>query len=98
MEQNKNLIIIISLIVIFFIIGSYNVYKEHINKLYLVLDNEIKEAGKKCYLEKQCEGEITLDTLIQKGYIDVVVDPISKEEISKDKCLKYENDEIIFCN
>lgn len=98
MGQNKKIIVVISLIVIFFIIGAYNVYKEHINKLYLVLDNEIKESGKKCYLEKQCEGEITLDTLIQKGYIDVVVDPIGKEEISKDKCLKYENDEIIFCN
>ena len=97
MGKNKNLIIIIFLIVIFFIIGAYNVYKEHINKLYLVVDNEIKDASKKCYLEKQCEGEITLDVLIQKGYIDIVIDPITKEEISRDKCLKYENNEVIFC-
>ena len=95
--NKKGLIIIITLIILF-IIGSIKVYQNHVDKLYLVLDNEIKESAKKCFLEENCEGEITLGDLKNKGYIDVLVDPISKEEISKDKCLKYENNEVIFCN
>ena len=32
-----------------------------------------------------------------KSSINEAVDPITKEDIDKNKCLKYENNEIIFC-
>ena len=98
MAINKKGLIIIIILIGLFIIGAIKVYQNHVDRLYLVLDNEIKESAKKCFLDKNCEGEITLGDLKNKGYIDVLVDPISKEEISKDKCLKYENNEVIFCN
>ena len=62
------------------------------------INNEIKESAKKCFLEKNCEGEITLGDLASKGYVGVLVDPVTKEEVSKDECLKYENNEVVFCN
>lgn len=98
MAINKKGLIIIIILIGLFIIGAIKVYQNHVDKLYLVLDNEIKESAKKCFLDKNCEGEITLGDLKNKGYIDVLVDPISKEEISKDKCLKYENNEVKYCN
>ncbi len=98
MEINKKGLIIIITLIILFIIGSIKVYQNHVDKLYLVLDNEIKESAKKCFLDKNCEGEITIGDLKNKGYIDVLVDPVTKEEVSKDKCLKYENNEVVFCN
>ena len=98
MATNKKGLIIIIILIGLFIIGAIKVYQNHVDKLYLVLDNEIKELAKKCFLDKNCEGEITLGDLKNKGYIDVLVDPISKEEISKDKCLKYENNEVKYCN
>ena len=84
MAINKKGLIIIIILIGLFIIGAIKVYQNHVDKLYLVLDNEIKESAKKCFLDKNCEGEITLGDLKNKGYIDVLVDPISKEEISKE--------------
>lgn len=96
--ENKSTIIIIVSILLVFIIGAYKVYEGHIDKLYLVVNNKIKESARKCYLENKCSEEITLKDLIDRDYIDVVIDPVSKEEIDQNLCIKYENDEVMFCN
>ena len=96
MEINKYHILII-IIVGIGILGMYEVNKSSIEKSYLVVENKIKEAGKKCFLEDKCEEKFTLNDLIEKGYIKEAIDPITKEDIDKNKCLKYENNEIIFC-
>ena len=83
MAINKKGLIIIIILIGLFIIGAIKVYQNHVDRLYLVLNNEIKESAKKCFLEKNC---------------GVLVDPVTKEEVSKDKCLKYENNEVLFCN
>lgn len=98
MEINKKGLIIIIGLIGLFIIGAIKVYQNHVDRLYLVLNNEIKESAKKCFLEKNCEGEITLGDLTSKGYVGVLVDPVTKEEVSKNKCLKYENNDVVFCN
>lgn len=96
--ENKSTIIIIVSILLVFIIGAFKVYESHIDKLYLVVNNKIKESARKCYLENKCSGEITLKDLIDWEYIDVVIDPVSKEEMDQSLCIKYENDEVMFCN
>ena len=96
MEINKYHILII-IIEGIGILGMYEVNKSSIEKSYFVVENKIKEAGKKCFLEEKCPEEFTLNDLFEKGYINEAVDPITKEDIDKNKCLKYENNEIIFC-
>lgn len=98
MEKNNYPYIIIALIIIFFLVGAYKVYDDHIEKTYLVLEKEIKEAALKCYLEKACIDKITLNDLIEKNYLTEVIDPITKEEVNKNKCISYENEEVIFCD
>ncbi len=96
--ENKLSYIVIIVIIFLFLIGSYKVYDNHIDKLYLVVNNKIKEEARKCYLAGDCSGEITLKELIDKEYIDVMVDPVTKEEIDDSLCIRYENDEVIFCD
>lgn len=96
--ENKLSYIIIGLIVLIFLIGAYKVYENHIDKLYLVVNNKIKENARKCFLEKNCVGEIKLKDLIDKNYIEVMIDPVTKEEMNQNLCIKYENDEIVFCS
>ena len=88
MGINKYYILII-IIVGIGILGMYEVNKSSIEKSYLVVENKIKEAGKKCFLEDKCEEKFTLNDLIEKGYINEAIDPITKEYIDKNKCLKY---------
>ena len=53
MEKNKYHILII-IIVGIGILGMFEVNKSSIEKSYLVVENKIKEAGKKCFLEEKC--------------------------------------------
>ena len=68
MGINKYYILII-IIVGIGILGMYEVNKSSIEKSYLVVENKIKEAGKKCFLEDKCEEKFTLNDLIEKGYM-----------------------------
>ena len=60
MEINKYHILII-IIVGIGILGMFEVNKSSIEKSYLVVENKIKEAGKKCFLEEKCPEEFTLN-------------------------------------
>lgn len=96
MEVNKSYVII-TVIIITFIVGAIGVYNRHIEKSYLVLNNKIKEAGKNCYLDKKCNDTFTLQDLFDNNYLSEAIDPVTKEDVDKNTCLKYENNEIIFC-
>lgn len=81
---------IISIILIFMIIGILvtatmtRVTHEHNEKLLLVSEKKIIEASEKCILEEKCSQEdITLKNLIDEGYIDKQVHPITKEYIDE---------------
>lgn len=95
--ENKLSYIVIVFIIFLFLIGSYKVYDNHIDKLYLVVNNKIREEARRCYLDGNCSGKITLKELIDKEYIDIVIDPVTKEEMDDSLCIKYEDDEVIFC-
>ena len=97
-KSDKKVYILIIIIIVFFLIGAYKVNKDHIDKSYLVVDNMIKENALKCYLENKCKDTITLKDLFDLGYIKEAIDPITKEDINRNKCIKYVNKEIIFCD
>jgi hypothetical protein len=100
MEKKKFNItyILVLFLIILLIVGAYKSLNEHYKKEYLVVNNKILEAAKECYLNTDCEGEITIKDLYEKKYLDPVIDPRTKENISEDLCLKYINDTAEFCS
>ncbi len=73
----------------------YKLNKNHENKLYNVLYSKIEYASKECYLKKDCENEFTLKYLYDKKYLEIMYDPISKEELDKNTKIKIEKDKVI---
>ena len=62
--------------------------------MYLVVEKKVIEAAKNCKANDDCPTTtITLDELINKGYIDKVYDPISKELINTKSYIDLNNDE-----
>ncbi len=75
------IVVIIGVVVIATILKVYNNHKE---SLFQVVDKRIEEAAKKCSLEEVCtEGTTTLGFLIEKGYLEKQVHPISKEYVDE---------------
>jgi len=87
--------IIISLVII--IIGSINkILNNHNEKALYAMKSKVEYYAKRCYLENNCKDTITLKELYEKKYItEEVVNPITKEIISEDLEINYENDSII---
>ena len=86
MNPNKITIIgsIIIIILIITIPTTYKVIKIHNQNLYKVVEDKIIESAKECYYEKKCLDEkITLEELYKYKYLDVVSNPITKEEYNK---------------
>ncbi|MGN1380485.1 MAG: hypothetical protein ACI4W0_02980 [Bacilli bacterium] len=99
MAKRNNLILSIFLmtISIFLLLGINKTIKDHHDRQYTVVYNKIKEAAKACYQKAECEGEITLKDLYDKGYLDEAIDPITKEPIDSSLCLTKEEKNIMFC-
>lgn len=101
MEKKKNNYIIYFLsafLIIIFLIAGYKNLQNHRDKEYLVLYNRIKEKAKECYQKEECSGEISLKDLYDKKYLETLYDPISKEKLDDNMCIKFENNKIDFCN
>ena len=77
------------------ILTIYKMNKKHKDKLYDVLYSEIEYKAKRCYLEHVCEEEFTLNTLYENKYLDIMYDPISKEELNKDLRIIIKDGEVI---
>lgn len=99
MVKKNNLILSILLIFIsvFLLLGINKTIKDHHDRQYTVIYNKIKEAAKVCYQKNECEGEITLKDLYDKGYLEEVIDPINKEPLDASLCLTKEDKNITFC-
>lgn len=87
---------IIAIILVLVIIGLtiYKINNRHENKLYDVLYSKIEYASNKCYLDKKCEKSFTLKELYDFGYLEVLYDPISKEEINNNLKIDIKNDKV----
>lgn len=94
MEKSKNLSIIILFIIIITIIiaTALKVYNSHMDSNYRVITNEICEATRKCYLDKNCDGNtVKIDELVTKKYLNRQVDPKTKEYIDGNILVNYKD-------
>ena len=93
------LIFIITIIIIAVIIVTQTVLvinKRHEDKLLYAMHSKVEYYAKRCYLENICKDTITLEVLYENEYIkDEIVDPITKEVISHDLEIKYEDDKVV---
>ena len=98
--ENKSkylLYVIIPISILILIASVYKAEENNKEKLLLVVDNKIKESAKDCYIDKKCEGKITLKELYEKKNLTKIVNPITKEVINEDTCLEYQDEKVIFC-
>lgn len=78
-----SIILVFSIIITIIVASVHKVYSNHKNDLLKVVNQKISEAGEKCNREEKCENEFTLGFLIENGYIDEQVHPITKEYVDK---------------
>ncbi len=88
MEKKNRVLFLFTVVItviIVFIATVIKVYNTHIDNLFLVVESEITESAKRCFLESICTGnETTLGFLIEKEYLDRQIHPLTKEYISED--------------
>ncbi len=89
--------IFIGLIIIILIVAFYKNINNHHKQEYKVVNKKILESAKKCYLKGDCTGEITLKDLYDKKYLETQIDPVTKENMKENICIKYDNNEAKFC-
>lgn len=72
----------------------YVMQKEHKEREILVSEKRIIEAAIECSNNMQCgDFPITIETLIDKGYLENVVNPLTKEYYSEQSFVYMENNE-----
>ncbi len=86
MKKSKgiNILLVICIIIIIVVATCLKVYDNHKNGLFRVVDQRIEEAAKRCFIEGVCGEETTLGFLIEKGYLENQVHPITKEFVKKE--------------
>ena len=102
MEKKKisnYMIFVVTLIIIVVIVTTQTVLvinRRHEEKLIYAMHSKVEYYAKRCYLTNICKDTITLSVLYENEYIkEELVDPITKEVISPDLEIKYENDKIV---
>lgn len=86
MEKSKgiNILLVLGIIVLVIVATSLKVYNNHKSGLFRVVDQRIEEAAKKCFIEGACGESTTLGFLVEKGYLENQVHPITKEFVKAD--------------
>ena len=98
MEKKKinkiNIILIIIIVLLVLVPATIYIIKNHYDSLYLVINKRVVEQANNCYYDNICENKvIKLNELIEKGYMDKVYDPISKELINLDSYVDIDKQE-----
>ena len=89
--------ILIIIFVILIIVGAYKNLSNHQKKEIDVVNNKILESATKCYLKGDCTDEIKLKDLYDKEYLETIIDPITKENMDENLCIKFDEGKAIFC-
>ena len=99
MEKPKiSIIALVVIIILLIIIAAYKAEVKHRERLYYVVHQKIKETAKECYIKNICTDKTTLKDLYEKTDLSIMIDPITKEEMDENICLKYTNEAIEFCD
>ena len=98
MEKKKinsiSMVLILIILLLVIIPATIYIIKSHYDSLYLVINKKVIEQANNCYNDGNCENkEIKLKELIDKGYLEKIYDPVSKELINLDSYVSLENNE-----
>ncbi len=97
--KNINLILILIIISLVIFPTLFYVKKEHNANLWKVVNKRVVEAADRFKNGSGCkENTVTVGYLIERGYLDTVVNPITKEIISNDSYVDYSSNEFIIVN
>ena len=94
--SNKSLIFltIVLLIAVIVVATLLKITEIHDERLIYAMESKISYYAKRCYLEGNCDGDVTLADLYDRGYLEEIVNPVTKEIISKDTIISYNDNEI----
>ncbi len=97
--MTNRLVVFITIIAVILIIGipTYNkVSDRYESRVDLTIKNKIKVKAIQCWNENRCLNDIVyLSDLYEIGYLDEVIDPITKKAISASSYVTKENGDIV---
>lgn len=86
-------IIISGLIVI--VSSVLKISEKHNERLLYAMHSKVEYKAKRCYLENNCAGEITLKNLYERNYLTEVVNPVTKEILDGSLTINYIDNKVI---
>ena len=91
-----NIILFIIAILLIVLPTFYVVKKEYNDNLWLVTNKKVIEAANRCRNEDKClESKVTITTLKENGYLDLVVNPITKEVINPESYVDLDSNTFV---
>lgn len=91
-----NIILIVVIALLIIVPATIYIVKSHYDSMYLVINKKVIEQANNCYNDKKCENKkIELKELIDKGYIEKIYDPISKELINLNSYIDLDNNKFV---
>lgn len=96
MLKKINILLFIVAILLIVIPTFYEVKKEYNANLWLVTNKKVIEAANRCRNEDKClESKVTITTLKENGYLDLVVNPITKEVINSESYVDLDSNTFV---
>lgn len=98
MRRISNLtIFFITIILIIGIIGTTTALylsSKHEEKLIYAMQSKVEYYAKRCYLEKRCENEVTINMLYENGYIEQIYHPVTKELVDPNTKINFDGQKV----
>jgi hypothetical protein len=89
-----NSILIIVAALLFLVPAIICMLNNHYDSMYLVVEKKIVEAAESCSAKDECiSSTVTLEELIDKGYLNKVYNPVTKELINDKSYVDLNNKE-----
>lgn len=83
------LITILLLITLIITATTIELNRQHEQKLIYAMETKIEYYAKRCYIEKNCNGEISIQDLYDRNYLTQVIHPVTKEVIDSTTKIEY---------
>ncbi len=87
-------ILVLGIVII--IASIVKISDNHNHLLMHSMQSQVEYYAKRCYVENNCEGEITLKDLYARNYIEnEVVDPVTKEILDENLKINFKDKKVI---
>lgn len=73
---------------------TIRINEAHEEKLIYAMKSKVEYYAKRCYLENKCSSEITLSMLYEKGYLEEIYHPVTKEQIDPNTLIRYDGKKV----